>query len=167
LAPGRPAVRGFLFPDILPSERQLQFALVRQLFAKRPGKPIKEGTVLLHEADNHVRACPMYAAGWRSGVAVNLLADFEGVSGAVRVITDVHNMGSSIGSNPGSKPDCVTRLIAELDQPHIRSPLIAAAPISRLRQAGLRTTRPFYDTAFRQGIARFVDLDPPGLIRPW
>src|SRR6476620_1239595 len=83
-----------------------------------------------------------------------------------QVITDVHNMGSSIGSNPGSKPDCVTRLIAELDQPHIRSPLIAAAPISRLRQAGLRTTRPFYDTAFRQGIARFVDLDPPGLIRP-
>ena len=72
-------------------------------------------------------------------------------------------MGSSTGSNPGSKPDCVTRLIAELDQPHIRSPLIAAAPISRLRQAGLRTTRPFYDTAFRQGIARFVDLDPPGL----
>ena len=84
-----------------------------------------------------------------------------------QVITDVHNMGSSTGSNPGSKPDCVTRLIAELDQPHIRSPLIAAAPISRLRQAGLRTTRPFYDTAFRQGISRFVDLDPPGLIRPW
>ncbi len=80
-SPGRPAVRGFLFPDILPSERQLQFALVRQLFAKRPGKPIKEGTVLLHEADDHVRACPLCAAGWRSGVTVNLLADFEGVSG--------------------------------------------------------------------------------------
>ena len=48
-----------------------------------------------------------------------------------------------------------------------RSLLIAAAPISRLRQAGLRTTRPFYDTAFCQGIARFVDLDPPRLIRPW
>jgi len=33
-------------------------------------------------------------------------------------------------------PICVTRLFAEHDQPHIRSPLVAAAPISRLRRAG-------------------------------
>jgi hypothetical protein len=82
-SPGRRSGRGFLFPGPR-LQGQLQFALGRQLFAPWPGKPIEEGTVLLHEADNHVRACPLCAAGWRSGVAVNLLADFEGVSGAVR-----------------------------------------------------------------------------------
>jgi hypothetical protein len=41
-----------------------------------PGKPIKEGTILLQKADNGVRPCPLC-----TGLTVNLLADFEGVSG--------------------------------------------------------------------------------------
>jgi hypothetical protein len=65
---------------------------------------------------------------------------------------------------PGSEPNCMTRLVAEPDQPHIRSPLNAAAPISRLRRARLRVTRPFFNTAFRHGAHRFVDPDPPGLL---
>src|SRR6266446_1683085 len=39
---------------------------------------------------------------------------------------------------PRSKPICATRPVSEHDQPHMRSPLIAAAPRSRFRRAGLR-----------------------------
>ena len=37
---------------------------------------------------------------------------------------------------PRSEPVCMTRLVSEHDQPHIRSPLETAAPRSRLRRAG-------------------------------
>jgi transposase InsO family protein len=47
-----------------------------------------------------------------------------------------------------SEPDCMTRLVSEHDQPHIRSPRETAAPISRLRRSGLRKTRPFLKTGF-------------------
>src|SRR5512144_1957750 len=50
---------------------------------------------------------------------------------------------------PGTEPDCVTRPVAEHDQPHIRSPLKTAAPISRLRRAGLGETKPFLLTVFQ------------------
>src|SRR5437868_6593547 len=43
---------------------------------------------------------------------------------------------------------------SEHDQPHIRSPLVAAAPISRLRRDGLRNTTPFLNPAF-QAMRRF------------
>ena len=39
---------------------------------------------------------------------------------------------------PRSKPICATRPVSEHGQPHMRSPLIAAAPRSRFRRAGLR-----------------------------
>src|SRR5580698_10008581 len=46
---------------------------------------------------------------------------------------------------PRSDPACVTRLVSEHDQPHIRSPFATAAPTSRLRRAGLRKTRTFLE----------------------
>ena len=49
-----------------------------------------------------------------------------------------------------SEPDCMTRLVSERDQPHIRSPRETAAPISRLRRSGLRKTRPFFDRQHTQ-----------------
>src|SRR6478672_7794557 len=65
-----------------------------------------------------------------------------------------------------SEPDCMTRLVSEHDQPHIRSPRETAAPISRLRRSGLRKTRPFLKTGFLGHVRmRFVHLDPPGLIK--
>ena len=49
---------------------------------------------------------------------------------------------------PRSEPDCMTRPVSEHDQPHIRSPLEAAAPTSRLRRAGAQGTKPFYQSAY-------------------
>src|SRR6516165_12787589 len=40
------------------------------------------------------------------------------------------------GSDPRSEPVSMTRWHAPPDQAHIRSPLIAAAPISRVRRVG-------------------------------
>ena len=68
----------------------------------------------------------------------------------------------------GSEPDCMTRLVSEHDQPHIRSPFATAAPTSRLRRAGLRKTRTILENGVSgHGLLRFVDLDPSGLIRSW
>src|SRR5215471_13047134 len=69
---------------------------------------------------------------------------------------------------PRSKPICTTRPVSEHDQPHMRSPLIAAAPRSRFRRAGLRKTRTILESGISgHGLLRFVYLDPPGLIRSW
>src|SRR5438132_9518406 len=69
---------------------------------------------------------------------------------------------------PRSKPICATRPVSEHDQPHMRSPLIAAAPRSRFRRAGLRKTRTILESGISgHGLLRFVYLDPPGLIRSW
>ena len=66
---------------------------------------------------------------------------------------------------PMSEPACVTRLVSEHDQPHIRSPFATAAPTSRLRRAGLRKTRTFLENGVSgHGLRRFVHLDPSGLI---
>ena len=43
----------------------------------------------------------------------------------------------------------MTRPVSEHDQPHIRSPLKTAAPKSRLRRAGLRRAKPFFEAAFQ------------------
>src|ERR1700688_2374837 len=65
----------------------------------------------------------------------------------------------------GSEPSCVTRLVSEHDQPHIRSPFATAAPTSRLRRGGLRKTRTFLENGVSShGLLRFVHLDPSGLI---
>src|SRR3954465_2765447 len=67
-----------------------------------------------------------------------------------------------------SEPDCMTRLVSEHDQPHIRSPFATAAPTSRLRRAGLRKTRTILENGVSgHGLLRFVDLDPSGLILSW
>src|SRR5215471_15642062 len=69
---------------------------------------------------------------------------------------------------PRSKPICATRPVSEHGQPHMRSPLMAAAPRSRFRRAGLRKTRTILKSGISgHGLLRFVYLDPPGLIRSW
>ena len=69
---------------------------------------------------------------------------------------------------PRSKPICATVPVSGHDQPHMRSPLIAAAPRSRFRRAGLRKTRTILESGISgHGLLRFVYLDPPGLIRSW
>jgi hypothetical protein len=50
----------------------------------------------------------------------------------------------------------------------MRSPLLAAAPRSRFRRAGLRKTKTILESGISgHGLLRFVYLDPPGLIRSW
>jgi hypothetical protein len=69
---------------------------------------------------------------------------------------------------PRSEPNRMTRPVSEHDQPHIRSPLVTAAPTSRLRRARLRKTRTILESGVSgHGLLRFVYLDPPGLIRSW
>ena len=75
---------------------------------------------------------------------------------------------SPVASDPRSRPICATRPVSEHGQPHMRSPLIAAAPRSRFRRAGLRKTRTILESGISgHGLLRFVYLDPPGLIRSW
>src|SRR5215468_5176628 len=63
---------------------------------------------------------------------------------------------------PRSKPICATRPVSEHGQPHIRSPLVAAAPTSRFRRVGLRKTRTILETGISgHGLLRFIYLDPP------
>src|SRR5580698_199898 len=64
---------------------------------------------------------------------------------------------------PRSDPACVTRLVSEHDQPHIRSPFATAAPTSRLRRAGLRKTRTFLENGVSR--PRPASVRPPGSVR--
>src|SRR5271155_1269206 len=64
---------------------------------------------------------------------------------------------------PRSEPACVTRLVSEHDQPHIRSPFATAAPTSRLRRAGLRKTRTFLENGVLR--PRLASGRPPGSVR--
>jgi hypothetical protein len=58
---------------------------------------------------------------------------------------------------PRSKPICATRPVSEHGQPHMRSPLMAAAPRSRFRRAGLRKTRTILKSGISgHGLLRFV-----------
>ena len=63
----------------------------------------------------------------------------------------------------GSEPDCMTRLVSEHDQPHIRSTFATAAPTSRLRRAGLRKTR----TILENGVSGhgLLRVRRPGSVR--
>ena len=75
---------------------------------------------------------------------------------------------SPVASVSKVQAHCATRPVSEHDQPHMRSPLIAAAPRSRFRRAGLRKTRTILENGISgHGLLRFVYLDPPGLIRSW
>ena len=64
---------------------------------------------------------------------------------------------------PRSKPICATRLVSEHGQPHMRSPLIAAAPRSRFRRAGLRKTRTFLENGVSR--PRLASVRRPGSVR--
>ena len=66
-----------------------------------------------------------------------------------------------------SEPDCMTRLVSEHDQPHIRSPLDGCTKIP-LAAHRLRKTRTILESGISgHGLLRFVYLDPPGLFRSW
>ena len=64
---------------------------------------------------------------------------------------------------PRSEPVCMTRLVSEHDQPHIRSPLETAAPRSRLRRAGAQGG----ETILWIGFFRpwLLSVRPPGSAR--
>src|SRR3954468_5536760 len=59
----------------------------------------------------------------------------------------VHGSSPAVGSDPRSEPVSMTRWYAAPDQAHIRSPLVAAAPTSRIRRVGLRRPEPFFRSA--------------------
>ena len=59
----------------------------------------------------------------------------------------VHGSSPAVGSDPRSEPVSMTRWCAAPDQTHIRSPLVAAAPTSRIRRVGLRRPGPFFRSA--------------------
>src|SRR4051794_12036899 len=59
----------------------------------------------------------------------------------------VHGSSPAVGSDPRSEPVPMTRWCAAPDQTHIRSPLVAAAPTSRIRRVGLRKPGPFFRSA--------------------
>ena len=60
---------------------------------------------------------------------------------------EVHGSSPAVGSDPRSEPVSMTRWYAAPDQAHIRSPLVAAAPTSRIRRVGLRRPGPFFQSA--------------------
>ena len=70
---------------------------------------------------------------------------------------------------PRPEPYCVTRLASEHDQPHIRSPPVAAAATNIPLAAGrAQEDETILENGFSgQAKVRFVHLDPPGLIRSW
>ena len=118
----------------------------------------------------------------KPSISVSRIGDSASVQAATRVNAEQasHDEGLVKGSHhgaskglqllryPRSKPICATRPVSEHGQPHMRSPLIAAAPRSRFRRAGLRKTRTILESGISgHGLLRFVYLDPPGLIRSW
>ena len=58
-----------------------------------------------------------------------------------------HGSSPGGGSDPRFEPVLMTRWCAAPDQAHIRSPLVAAAPTSRIRRVGLRRPGPFCRSA--------------------
>ena len=67
----------------------------------------------------------------------------------------------------GPEPDCMTRLVSEHDQPHIRSPFATAANIPLAAGKAQEDRERFFEMAFGHGLLRFVDLDPSGLLLSW
>jgi len=109
-------------------------------------------------------------ASVRAAMRVNAEQASHEALGVKRIVSERQWQISSIclSGTQGSEPDCMTRLVFEHDQPHIRSPFATAAPTSRLRRAGLRKTRTILENGVSgHGLLRFVDLDPSGLILSW
>ena len=118
----------------------------------------------------------------KPSISVSRIGDSASVQAATRVNAEQasHDVdlvkGSHHGDIESSPVASVSRVQAHLHdaarsehgQPHMRSPLIAAAPRSRFRRAGLRKTRTILESGISgHGLLRFVYLDPPGLIRSW
>src|SRR5260370_11522220 len=72
----------------------------------------------------------------------------------------------AVVSDPRSEPVSMTRWRAAPDQAHIRSPLVAAAPTSRVRRVGLRRPGPFFPSAV-EAIGPFGSAPwiPPGPVK--
>ena len=80
---------------------------------------------------------------------------------------DIENVSSCFGIQ-GPSPSARRGPFPSTVNLHMRSPLIAAAPRSRFRRAGLRKTRTILESGISgPGLLRFVYLDPPGLVRSW
>jgi len=110
-------------------------------------------------------------SGDRASVQAATRVNAEQASHDEGLVKGSHHGGietSPAASVSRSKPICATRPVSEHGQPHMRSPLTAAAPRSRFRRAGLRKTRTILESGISgHGLLRFVYLDPPGLIRSW
>src|SRR5215472_15175965 len=99
----------------------------------------------------------------KPSISVSRIGDSASVQAATRVNAEQssHDEGLVKGSHhvdieslqllryPRSKPICATRPVSEHGQPHMRSPLTAAAPRSHFRRAGLRKTRTISKAAFQ------------------
>ena len=86
--------------------------------------------------------------------------------GELRVKGEIHSCKVKLRRQfryPRSEPVCMTRLVSEHDQPHIRSPLETAAPRSRLRRAGAQGG----ETILWIGFFRpwLLSVRPPGSAR--
>ena len=144
--------------------------------------PLRWKRAKIHRGSRRRNIGPHHEAGYTSAVvtepeSVKVVAIGRGpytstyeALGVKRIVSERQWQISSIclSGIQGSEPDCMTRLVSEHDQPHIRSPFATAAPTSRLRRAGLRKTRTILENGVSgHGLLRFVDLDPSGLILSW
>ena len=144
--------------------------------------PLRWKRAKIHRGSRRRNIGPHHEAGYTSAVVtepefVKAVAIGRGPYtstyeelGVKRIVSERQWQISSIclSGIQGSEPDCMTRLVFEHDQPHIRSPFATAAPTSRLRRAGLRKTRTILENGVSgHGLLRFVDLDPSGLILSW
>ena len=144
--------------------------------------PLRWKRAKIHRGSRRRNIGPHHEAGYTSAVvtepeSVKVVAIGRGpytstyeALGVKRIVSERQWQISSIclSGIQGSEPDCMTRLVFEHDQPHIRSPFATAAPTSRLRRAGLRKTRTILENGVSgHGLLRFVDLDPSGLILSW
>ena len=144
--------------------------------------PLRWKRAKIHRGSRRRNIGPHHEAGYTSAVVtepefVKVVAIGRGpytstyeALGVKRIVSERQWQISSIclSGIQGSEPDCMTRLVFEHDQPHIRSPFATAAPTSRLRRAGLRKTRTILENGVSgHGLLRFVDLDPSGLILSW
>ena len=117
--------------------------------------PLRWKRAKIHRGSRRRNIGPHHEAGYTSAVvtepeSVKAVAIGRGpytstyeALGVKRIVSERQWQISSIclSGIQGSEPDCMTRLVFERDQPHIRSPFATAAPTSRLRRVGLRKTR--------------------------
>ena len=123
-----------------------------------------EMSVGLHVSDHGFDGGAAFELALDGTVDATLLAGDEDTAWVRRIVAAVSLTWGDFGSRSAIQPFMnktplaisVSKVRAPLprsgrcspDQPHIRSPFMAAAPISRLRRARLGWTRPFCRPAF-------------------